>query len=77
MRVLTESGSAYDIDLDNKTVTRIQGVLSNNLRRDEEALEFVQLESVEIGKPLLMLLRLRDDEILTVRQTTPVVEIVE
>jgi len=81
-RVVTET-SAHYLDLSARTVTRIDGggtpmndvgLRVSALRRDGETLPLLELVRCEIGCPMTLLVRVRDDRV-TGRRTTTVVAI--
>jgi hypothetical protein len=87
--VLTET-SAYLIDLDAMTATRLPGdgagadtsmptpPLLADLRRDAEAIPLLNRPELVIGQPMTLLLNLVGDGITTtVRRTTNVREIIQ
>lgn len=69
--------STYEIDLEAATARRIpeNGDGMRALRGDDEAMPLLHLQPIEQGKPMVMLLMLRDDGVPTLRQTSPVVSI--
>lgn len=81
-RVVTQT-SAHRIDLDGRAVTRIDGggtpmndagFRVSALRRDCESVPLIELVRCEIGCPMTLLIRVREDCV-TVRRTTPVIAI--
>jgi hypothetical protein len=85
-RVTTET-SAYLIDPDARTATRLAGhgsqsghdgdVMVAELRRDGEPVPIVAISTLVIGQPMVLLLRLREDGSPTLRTTTPIQDISE
>lgn len=84
--VTTATGSQYLLDLTARTVERVMAATAplveyldvgfSQLRRDGETLELLMLESCRIGSPARYWLQIRDDHIVTLRTTSPVVRIV-
>ena len=81
-RVTTHT-SAHLVDLGARTVTRIEGggtpttnaeYTVSALRRDRETLPLLELVRCQIGHPMTLLLRVRDDRV-TARRTTAVIAI--
>lgn len=82
----TATGSQYLLDLTNRTVRRVMAASAplveyldvgfSQLRRDGESLELLMLESCTVGRPALYWLQIRDDHIVTLRTTSPVVDII-
>ncbi len=81
-RVTTQT-SAHHLNLDARTVTRIDGagvprpgssITVSALRLDRESVELIELVRCQVGAEMELLLRVRDDAV-TVRRTTPVVAI--
>jgi hypothetical protein len=81
-RVVTQT-SAHLIDLDALTVTRIEGAgepttdaehTVSALRRDREITPLLELVRCQVGYPMQLLLRIRDDCV-TLRRTTSVMAI--
>jgi len=81
-RVVTQT-SAHYLDLGARTVTRVEGAgvptadagwTVSALRRDREITPLLELVCCQVGLPMELLLRVRDDAV-TVRRTTPVVAI--
>ena len=77
LRVTTENGSVYLIDLDRDTVTRtIVGHASTDLRRDGEEVRFIRIPyPPTIGRSFTMVLDLREDGSETIRTTSHVVDV--
>lgn len=80
--VVTTMTSTHVVDLDAMTVTRRPGTGTSldewpvsDLRRDETPVPLVAIERLELGHEMIFWLRIRDDGVLTVRTTTPVVSI--
>jgi len=78
-RIVTQT-SVHLIDLDRRTVTRVDGAGSptagarlrvSALRRDGESLDLLEIVCCEIGCPMQLLIRIRDD-CATLRRTTAV-----
>lgn len=81
-RVTTQT-SAHLVDLDRRTVTRVEGAgeptagagfTVSALRRDREITPLIELVCCEVGCEMEMLLQIRDD-CSTLRRTTEVVAI--
>ena len=77
--VTTES-SAYELDYDRMTVTRVPGagmpgVPGAALRRDAEAVPLLDAAPVQVGQPMSLLVDVRGDGVRTLRRSTPVVRI--
>lgn len=75
MRLTVQTlNSIYEIDLDQMTAQRMPGTSDEvrPLRRDSEPVPLVSIEPVRIGRPMVMLLRIRDDGVITVRETSAV-----
>ncbi len=82
-RVVTQT-SAHLVDLDRRTVTRIEGAGEPNpdaeytvsaLRRDHESVPLLELIRCEVGVEMELLLQVRDDCVTTMRRTTEIVAI--
>lgn len=83
--VATATGSHYLLDLTARTLTRYTaetaavqdclGACSSRLRRDGEALELLMLESCAVGASARYWIQVRDDHLVTLRTTSPVVRI--
>ncbi|GGI00148.1 hypothetical protein ACFFGR_13895 [Arthrobacter liuii] len=83
--VTTATGSQYELDLTARTVKRIMAATAPvieyldvgfaQLRRDGEPLELLMLESCSVGARARYWIQVRDDHIVTLRQTSPVVRI--
>jgi hypothetical protein len=75
--VSTATGSKYLLDFEKLTQQRVTvGEDSQQLRRDGEEIRFLRL-GLRLGHEMVMLLDLRGDGIITVRQTSTVVGIEE
>ena len=84
--VTTATGSQYLLDLTARTVQRTMAATAplieyldvgfSQLRSDGETLELLMLESCSIGSPARYWIQIRDDHIVTLRTTSPVVDIV-
>ena len=78
--VSTESGTVHLLDLDRGVVTRFRPSRSlvkgspAELRRDGEDIPLISVVAV-LGYPMCLMLAVRDDGVMTLRQTTPVVAI--
>jgi len=81
-RVVTQT-SAHHLDLDGRTVTRIEGAGTptadagftvSALRRDGAITPLLELIRCEVGADMELVLRIRDDCV-TIRRTTEVVAI--
>lgn len=77
MIVRTYSGSTYDLDFDAMTVIRVRNEHGGrNMRRDDDAIELLDVElPITVGLSMTMLLDVRRDGVVTVRETSPVTEI--
>lgn len=83
--VTTATGSQYVLDLTARTVKRVMAATAplieyldvgfSQLRRDGEPLELLMLESCSVGAPARYWIQVRDDHIVTLRTTSPVVHI--
>lgn len=77
----------YLLDRERKTISRQPGkgfgsigeeaVETAELRRDTETLELHEMLTCEVGKPMEMLINVREDGILTYRVTTIVRSIID
>lgn len=84
--VTTATGSQYVLDLTARTVQRVMAATAplteyldvgfSRLRRDGESLELLMLESCTVGSPARYWLQIRADHVVTLRTTSPVVDIV-
>ncbi|WP_231454101.1 hypothetical protein [Arthrobacter sp. AK04] len=84
--VTTATGSHYVLDLTARTVKRAKAATAplreymdvgfSQLRRDGEGLELLMLELCAVGVPARYWIQVRDDHIVTLRTTSPVVRIV-
>lgn len=84
--VTTATGSHYVLDLTARTVKRAMAATAplreymdvgfSQLRRDGEGLELLMLELCAVGAPARYWIQVRDDHIVTLRTTSPVVRIV-
>jgi hypothetical protein len=70
--VRTASGTTYLLDPNSFTVRRLRGDGAGELRRDDEPIPLQQWPTPVIGRPMVLVLQLRDDHLQTVRMTTPV-----
>jgi hypothetical protein len=77
MIVHTESGSIYELDLDNSTVQRLPSQGAAQLREDANAVPLLALRPPRVGEPMVMLIDVRSDGIETLRCTTPVINITD
>ena len=68
-------GDGFISRLPNETVE--DGWQQAILRRDGDRLELVEIEGPVVGQRMRMVVKIREDGVLTVRQTTPVVSIEE
>lgn len=85
--VTTATGSHYVLDLDARTVKRTMASTAplldfleagfSRLRRDGEEVELLLLETCEVGVGGRYWLQIRDDDIPTLRATSPIVRIEE
>ena len=83
--VTTATGSHYVLDLTSRTVQRMVAATApimsfldvglSQLRRDEEVLELIMLESCVVGAPARFWIQVRADHVVTLRTTSPVVRI--
>jgi len=76
--------SAHLVDLDSRTVTRIDGAGTPNsdagwtvsaLRKDRDPVQLLRVLRCSLGYPMELLLRVRDNGVTTLRRTTSVVAI--
>lgn len=84
--VATATGGQYRLDLTARTVQRLMAatapiveyldVALSPLRRDGESLELLMLESCTVGWPARYWLRIRPDNVVTLRTTSPMMDIV-
>ena len=71
----------YELDFDHRTIRREPTGIntedhdSEPLRKDGSAIPFRLVGNVELGKPMRLLLQIRDDGVSTLRTTTPVISI--
>lgn len=83
VRVWTSSGGVYE--LRSPWLTRLvpaegtatAGYDRVHLRRDGESIAVVEADPPVVGRRWRLLLRVREDGVLTVRETTPVVRVVD
>lgn len=75
VRVRTVSGTTYLLDPHPRTVVRLPGEEAGELRRDAEPIPLLRWPAPVVGEPMVLLLRIRDDGIPTVRTTTPVLHV--
>lgn len=56
IKVITESGSNYEIDLENSQIRRIEGTHEPTPRQGPDGIwkKYDTLGSIEVGKPLLI-----------------------
>ena len=84
-QVTTET-STYVIDLDAGSCTRVpdaglgtvrglRPAQNSVLRRDHEAVRLASVIKAEVGEPMILVLHVRRDDVLTVRQSTLVRQI--
>lgn len=73
--VTTETGSVYEIDLNDWYIRRIE--YSHDLRRDGEWLRMLNKPNMRVGEPVLMVLEPLGHGNVTYRTTSPVVRIDE
>lgn len=74
MKVHTETGSVYQIDGDQ--VIRQPSKDGEQLRRDEESVRLVQMLQAPVkGQPMIMIIQIRDDDVVTLRRTSNVVKV--
>jgi hypothetical protein len=73
--LVTTKSSAYEIDLAEMTARRIPGEDASSLRKDEAPIPLLEKPEPVIGQSMVLLLAIRDDGVVTVRRTTPVVSI--
>jgi hypothetical protein len=78
---VTTMTAAYLIDFDTRTVTRTPGsgnvpFTTADLRRDTDVIPLLDMAPITVGQPMRLLLDVTADaETVTVRQSTPVVNI--
>lgn len=78
LRFFTETGSIHEIDMKAGTYVRLQqGPDSLVLRRDGELMQLVRCTRPTLGERVELILRLREDGMLTNRTTAPVIRIEE
>lgn len=72
--LMSTETSRYVIDLDARTITRSPGDGEDalDLRRDDEVVPLLRLNSCERGASAVLLLDVRGDGVATLRMTTPV-----
>lgn len=73
----TESGTTYQIDKEDQTLTRIVPSNGSSLRRDGEAIYILLHDPIEVGKPAVFWLDIREDGVPTHRTTSAVASIRE
>lgn len=83
--VTTATGSHYCLDLDNRTASRRMAATAplvdfldvglSRLRRDDETLELLMVEECRVGEPAKLWLQVRTDAVVTLRTTSPIVQI--
>lgn len=83
--VTTATGSRYRLDLNNRTASRRMAATApivdfldagfSRLRRDGETLELLMVEACRVGEPAKLWLQVRTDAVVTLRTTSPVVQI--
>ena len=78
-RVLTTSGSLYEIDLDQMTLCRHRSLddpSQHTLRRDDQNVELLELRECTVGRRMTVVLDLRWENVSsTTRSSTPVIAI--
>ncbi|MDT0168875.1 hypothetical protein [Pseudarthrobacter sp. BRE9] len=84
--VTTATGSQYLLDLTARTVQRVVAATAplidyldvgfSQLRRDGETVKLLMLESCTVGWPARYWLQIRADHVVTLRTTSPVVDII-
>lgn len=85
LRVSTESGTTYVLDLDRSVVTRLPASLdvagpharSAVLRRDGDEIRLLQPPAVTVGAPMVLWLDVTRDGTPSMRVTTPVVAVAD
>lgn len=82
MKLITTESSRYLLDEDAETVTRYPGSASEtanwpiaDLRLDGEEIKLISFVEPVIGQPMLLLLDVRRDGVVTARYTTPVLSV--
>lgn len=75
----TASGARYMLNPNTMTVCRYNSGHegATELRRDGEEIKLLEWPDIDLDKPLVMLLQVRSDDVVTVRSTTPVIQIKE
>jgi hypothetical protein len=73
VRFRTETGSVYDVDVDNKRVRRVE--FTHELRKDGEWRPLHSISRINIGEPVRMLIDVRGDGVITHRTTSFVTEV--
>lgn len=79
MIIKTESGSTYEYNEVESTLFRLptEDVQPwSELRRDREYIPVIKAEYLAVGECAIFILNLRGDGVLTVRQTSPIIEII-
>lgn len=77
--VATASGSRYIVDLDERTLTRCQAGMDNQLRKDASAVRIIGMIECKVGASAEFVLGgiSADPDAVTTRQTSPVTAIVK
>lgn len=75
IRVMTETGSIYMLDLAAGVMTRAQGALSDPLRMDGEHIRLLKFQQLAVGEPMIALIQLEGRTDPTVRTTSTVTSI--
>ena len=77
--VQTASGTVHILDFVSGNVTRMRAAEDSepdfemaDLRLDGDPVPLLAIARCQAGQPLVMVLQVRDDDVQTVRQTTPV-----
>lgn len=76
IKVVTETGSVYEIDFDEETVTRINE--DSPMRKDGEVIRYTSINDITVGEPIRMILEGVNGSkgVVTARQTSHVTRII-
>jgi hypothetical protein len=76
--VTTETGSVYEFDLENMLTRRLT---KNNftgeakLRKDDTRVPLVTIPEIEVGRGMIFVISLREDDVVTTRYTSHVTSV--